>query len=174
MPSVPTRSGDIGDVLESLRRKEIITLQTDRFSSERGQYGFVQSVVRQVAYATLSRRDRTTRHLAAADHLAGLPDAGDDFAVVIAQHLLDAVEDGPSSEPDGATVVATGLHLLGAGRGQGTAGRAPRVSPNDLLEVALAHAEGDERPGEAAPLRSRGRGERRGQSPRRAPTPRPH
>src|SRR4029077_8447757 len=67
-------AGDVGDVLASLRRKEIVTLQTDRFSSERGQDGVVQSVVRQVAYAPLSRRDRTTRHLAAADHLAGLPD----------------------------------------------------------------------------------------------------
>ena len=79
-------------MLDSLRRKEIIALQTDRFSAERGQYRFVQSVVRQVAYATQSRRDRTARHLAAAEHLAALPDPSDDLAVVIAHHLLDAVE----------------------------------------------------------------------------------
>ena len=90
---------DLRNVLDSLRRKEIILVQTDRFSAERGQYGFVQSVVRQVAYATLSRRDRRARHLAAADHLAGLPDPSDDFAVVIAQHLLDAVEAGAPTIP---------------------------------------------------------------------------
>ena len=60
-------------VLAGLRRREILTVQTDRFTAERGQYRFVQSVVRQVAYATLSRRDRKTRHLAAADHLAASP-----------------------------------------------------------------------------------------------------
>ena len=51
-------------------------------------------MVRQVAYATQSRRDRKARHLAAAEHLAALPDPGDELAVVIAQHLLDAVDAG--------------------------------------------------------------------------------
>ena len=51
---------------DSLVRKEIIALTTDRFSAEVGQYRFVQAMVRQVAYGTQSRRDRKQRHLAAA------------------------------------------------------------------------------------------------------------
>ena len=36
---------------------------------ERGQYAFLQALLRQVALGTLSRRDRKARHLAAAEHL---------------------------------------------------------------------------------------------------------
>ena len=39
---------------------------TDPRSPERGQYRFVQSLIREVAYDTLARRDRRARHLAAA------------------------------------------------------------------------------------------------------------
>ena len=142
MPGSDQDAADIGDVLDSLRRKEIVTLQTDRFSAERGQYGFVQSVVRQVAYATLSRRDRTARHVAAADHLAGLPDAGDEFAVVIAQHLLDAVEGGSAGDPGGAALTARACTYW-----EKAAVRARRVGATGesqrLLEAAIAHTEGD-------------------------------
>jgi tetratricopeptide (TPR) repeat protein len=78
--------------LASLQRKEILTLRVDRFSAEAGQCGFVQGVVRQVAYSTQSKRDRKSRHLAASEYLQTLPGAGDDLALVIAQHLLDAVD----------------------------------------------------------------------------------
>jgi len=137
-----TNVGDIESVLESLRRKEIVMVQTDRLSPERGQYRFVQSVVRQVAYATQSRRDRTARHLAAADHLAGLPDPGDDFAVVIAQHLLDAVDGGASDVPERADLNARACAYL-----ERAALRARRVGATsdsqDLLELAIAHTEGE-------------------------------
>jgi predicted ATPase len=55
--------GELDQVLASLKRKEMLRVEQDPFSSERGQYRFVQSVVRQVAYGTQSRRDRKTRHL---------------------------------------------------------------------------------------------------------------
>jgi hypothetical protein len=131
---------DLQGVLESLRRKEIVTLQTDRFSAERGQYRFVQSVVRQVAHATQSRRDRTTRHLAAAEHLAGLADPGDDLAVVIAQHLLDAVDAATAEDPDSSALTARACSFL-----ERAAIRARRVgAPGEaqrLLEVAISHTE---------------------------------
>ena len=87
-------------VLNSLMRKEIVALQVDRFSAERGQYRFVQSVVRQVAYATQARRDRKARHLAAAAHLIALADRGDELAVLIAEHLLDAVDSSSAGDAD--------------------------------------------------------------------------
>ena len=134
---------DVLELLGSLRRKEIISLQTDRFSSELGQYRFVQSVVRQVAYATQSRRDRTTRHLAAADHLAELPDPSDDLAVVIARHLLDAIDAAPHEYPGGPALAARACTYL-----ERAAARARRVgAPGEaqrLLEVALDSAEGDD------------------------------
>ena len=131
---------DLQNVLDSLRRKEIILVQTDRFSAERGQYRFVQSVVRQVAYATLSRRDRVARHLAAAEHLAALPDPSDDLAVVIAQHLLDAVEAGAPNDPDHTTLTARACTYL-----ERAAVRARRVGATSeaerLLEAAILQAQ---------------------------------
>ena len=90
----------LDDLLASLIRKEIFAIQTDRFSAERGQYSFVQSVLHLVAYSGQARRDRKARHVAAASHLAAQADSGDDLAVLIATHLLDAVEAAPPSDPD--------------------------------------------------------------------------
>ena len=101
---------DLDSALESLQRKEIITVQRDRFSAERGQLRFLQAVVRQVAYATLSRRDRRSRHLAAAEHLTLLVERGHDLAAVVAQHLLDAVDASP--EADDAVLLARAVALL--------------------------------------------------------------
>jgi len=126
-------------LLASLVRREIVSVQTDRFSAERGQYRFVQSVVRQVAYGTQSRRDRKTRHLAAAEHLTNQPDPGDDLAVVIAQHLLDSVDAASSTDPDVAALTARAAAYLeraaARARGVGAPAEAQR-----LLESALARS----------------------------------
>jgi len=85
-------------ILASLFRKELLTLQTDPRSPERGQYGFLQALVQHVAYETLARRDRKARHLAAAGFLereAGLDP--DEIAEVIAAHYLDA----HAADPEG-------------------------------------------------------------------------
>ena len=134
---------EVQELLDSLRRKEIIGVQTDRFSAELGQYRFVQSVVRQVAYATQSRRDRTARHIAAAEHLAGLVDPNDDFAVVIARHLLDAIDAAPQEDRGSSALAARACTYL-----ERAAARARRVgAPGEaqrLLELALERAEGDD------------------------------
>jgi class 3 adenylate cyclase len=128
-------------LLESLRDKDLVSVQTDRFSAERGQYRFVQSVVRQVAYSTQSRRDRTTRHLAAAGHLAGQPDASDELAVVIAQHLLDAADAAPDQDRTALAGRASAYLERAAARARrvGAPGEAQR-----LLETALACAQSEE------------------------------
>src|SRR5687768_7799865 len=61
---------ELARVLASLVAKEVLEVDVDPRSPERGQYGFVQALVQRVAYETLSRRDRKTRHLAAAEYLA--------------------------------------------------------------------------------------------------------
>ncbi|HKX47762.1 MAG TPA: adenylate/guanylate cyclase domain-containing protein, partial [Gaiellaceae bacterium] len=78
-------------LLDDLVRKELLYLDNDPFSPERGQYGFLQALVQRVAYETLSRRDRKGKHLAAAAYLA--ENAGidpDEIAEVVAAHYLDA------------------------------------------------------------------------------------
>ena len=99
-------------VLASLLRKEIFSVQQDRFSSELGQLRFVQAVVRQVAYSTQSKRDRKVRHLAAANYLATQPDEGGDLSVVIAQHLLDAIDSSSMTDTDGAELARNAVVLL--------------------------------------------------------------
>src|SRR5205823_6204183 len=55
--------------LARLVRRELLSVQADPRSPERGQYGFVQDLLRHVAYETLARPDRKARHLLAAHHL---------------------------------------------------------------------------------------------------------
>ena len=56
-------------VLAELLRREVLEISADPLSPERGNYRFTQELLRQVAYDTLSRRDRKSRHLAVAAHL---------------------------------------------------------------------------------------------------------
>ena len=88
---------DLAPLLASLVRKEVLSLQADARSPEHGNYGFLQDLVRRVAYDTLSRHDRKSRHLAVADQLAGSP-AEEEVAEVIASHLLAAFEAVPDAE----------------------------------------------------------------------------
>src|SRR5438477_3106794 len=61
---------EIEPLLTALVRKEVLGVQADPRSPEHGQYGFLQDLVRHVAYETLSKRERRARHLAAAAHLS--------------------------------------------------------------------------------------------------------
>ena len=49
---------DLEPRLVSLVRRELLTREMDARSAERGQYAFVQALIREVAYNTLSRKDR--------------------------------------------------------------------------------------------------------------------
>ena len=62
-------SDALDPLLSSLLRKEILTVQADRHSPERGQYAFVGDLVRVVAYEMLSRKERKARHLDVAGYL---------------------------------------------------------------------------------------------------------
>jgi class 3 adenylate cyclase/tetratricopeptide (TPR) repeat protein len=78
----------IETALGALARRELVAVQTDPRSPERGQYAFVQDMVRTIARDTLGRRERKRLHLATADHLSRL--GSDELAEVIAAHRLDA------------------------------------------------------------------------------------
>ena len=87
---------DLEPILAALLRKEVLSVQADPLSPERGQYAFLQDIVKRVAYETISRRERKAKHLATADYLLTLPGSEEDEIVdVVAQHLVDALESAP-------------------------------------------------------------------------------
>ena len=107
--------------LAELVRREVLTVSADPLSPERGSYGFTQDMLRQVAYDTLSRRDRKARHLAVAAHLrAAFPRDGEEVAEVIARHYLDALEavpdDGDAGQLRGQAIAALMRAAERAGR----------------------------------------------------------
>ena len=90
--------------LADLVRREVLSVSADPLSPERGSYQFAQQMLRQVAYDTLSRRDRKTRHLVVAAHLrAAFAGDGEEVTGVIARHYLDALNSIPD-DPDVAEV----------------------------------------------------------------------
>jgi class 3 adenylate cyclase len=94
-----TPEDELAPVLTALVRKEVLSLQSDPRSPEHGQYGFLQDLVRHVAYETLSKRDRHSRHLAAAAYLESSTSDPDEIVEVLASHYLDAHTAAPDA-PD--------------------------------------------------------------------------
>ncbi len=89
---------ELEPLLNSLVRKEVLSLQADPRSPEHGQYGFLQDLVRHVAVETLSKRERRARHLAAAEHLQSTFPDDDEVVEVLASHYLDAYNAVPDAE----------------------------------------------------------------------------
>ncbi len=82
--------------LRALVRRELLTLETDSRRPEHGQYAFVQALIREVAYNSLAKKDRKSRHLAAARFFESL--GSDEIAGGLAGHYLAAY----ASAPEGA------------------------------------------------------------------------
>ncbi len=102
---------DLRPILTSLVRKEILwTTQMDPRSPTRGQYTFLQELVREVAYARVSKSDRKERHLAAALYLSRQP--GEDETVEeVASHYLQAYRVAPQAS-DAAEIKAQAVQML--------------------------------------------------------------
>ena len=95
---------ELEPMLATLVRKEILSLQTDPRSPERGQYGFLQALVQRVAYETLARKERKARHLRAAEYLeSGTGPDEDEIAEVHRCPYLEAYEAAPDA-PDAAEI----------------------------------------------------------------------
>ncbi len=116
-------SAELEPVLASLTRKEVLGVQADPRSPEHGQYGFLQDLLRRVAYETLSRSDRKAKHLAAAAYLEAA--WGEHEVVeVVAAHYLNAYEAAPDA-PDAAEIrVRAGEQLARAGERAASLGAA--------------------------------------------------
>jgi hypothetical protein len=136
--------------LAELVRREVLSVSADRLSPERGSYRFAQDMLRQVAYDTLSRRDRKARHLAVAAHLrAAFPGDGEEVAEVIARHYLDALQAVPG-DPDTAQIrgQAIGTLIRAAERAERTG--APAAAAASYAAAADLTAAGQPEAGQAA------------------------
>ncbi len=119
--------------LRTLVRREILSLDEQPRSPERGQYAFVQGPIREVAYETLAKRDRRTRHLAAARYFETL--GGDELAGVLASHYLDAYRATPDGPEADALAAQARVALRGAA--ERAAGLGSYDLALDYLEQAL-------------------------------------
>jgi predicted ATPase len=93
---------ELEPLLASLVKKEVLNLQADPVSPERGQYAFLQELVKRIAYDTLSKKDRKERHLAAARFIESSwgPDE-EEFVEIVASHYLEAWRAAPDAEDVG-------------------------------------------------------------------------
>ena len=69
---------------------DLLQVEVDPRSPERGQYTFVQALIREVAYSTLALRDRRDRHVAAARHFESIGD--EELAGAVAAHYSAAFQ----------------------------------------------------------------------------------
>ena len=122
----------IEPVLTGLVRKEVLSVVTDPRSPERGQFGFLQDLVRTVAYETLPKRERKAKHLAVASYFEHAGYLEDEIAEVLASHYLEAYAEVPDAEDAPEIKERARVTLVRAGE------RAASLAAN---EEALRHFE---------------------------------
>jgi len=131
---------EVEAVLSSLVRKEMLYLDSDPRSPERGQYGFLQALVQRVAYETLARQERRECHLASARYLterAGIDP--EEIAEVIAAHYLDAYQAEPAAADAAETKASARDWLRRAG--ERAAALAATEDAQRAFEAAVALAD---------------------------------
>ncbi len=121
--------GEISPVLDALIARQVLRLDQDPRSPERGQYVFLQSLLRTVAYGMLARRARKQRHLAAAAHLeSSWPGGLVEIAEVLASHYLEAIAADPDSSDAAALRNQARATLTAAGRAAAGLALGPEAS----------------------------------------------
>jgi tetratricopeptide (TPR) repeat protein len=103
---------ELRDRLDRLVSRELLSVEADPRSPERGQYMFVQALVREVAYQNLAKADRRQRHLAAARYFEGL--GSDELSGVLASHYLAAHQASRPGEEADALAAQARIALLAA------------------------------------------------------------
>jgi tetratricopeptide (TPR) repeat protein len=152
---------EVEPILSSLVRKEVVSLQADPRSPERGQYGFLQDLVRKVAYDTLSKKERKAKHLAAASFIEeSWTGEEDEIVEVVAAHYLSAYEAAPEAVDAGEIRDKARDHLVSAGeraRSLAAPVEAQRYFEQavGLADDPLVQAELHERAGIAAAIAAR-------------------
>jgi class 3 adenylate cyclase/tetratricopeptide (TPR) repeat protein len=127
--------------LRALVKRELLVLDLDPRSPERGQYGFVQALIREVAYGTLAKRDRKSRHLAAARFFEAL--GSEELAGALAGHYLAAHANAPEG-PEADALAGQARIALRAAATRAAALGSPEQAVTFLeqaLTVAAEHFE---------------------------------
>jgi len=136
--------------LAELVHREVLSVSADPLSPERGSYRFSQGMLRQVAYDTLSRRDRKTRHLMVAAHLrAAFAGDGEEVTEVIARHYLDALNALPG-DPDAAEIRGQAVTALIRAAERAKRTGAPAQAAASYASAAELTARGPADAGDAA------------------------
>jgi class 3 adenylate cyclase/tetratricopeptide (TPR) repeat protein len=99
--------------LRDLVRKEFLRFDSDPRSPERGQYGFVQGVIGEVAVNMMGRRDRSAKHLVAANYYASFDD--EELTAVVAAHFNAAFRAAPDGTDTGEMAAKASEWLEKAG-----------------------------------------------------------
>ena len=131
---------EIDSLLASLVRKEVLGVQADPRSPEHGQYGFLQDLVRHVAYETLSKRERRIRHLAAAEYLIAAFADDDEVVEVVASHYISAFAAAPDADDAAETREKAQLMLARAGDRAASVGAAAEARRYFEQSAALVDA----------------------------------
>ncbi len=147
-------------LLDSLLRKEMLGVQADPRSPEHGQYSFLQDLVRHVAYETLSRQERRSRHLAAAAHLESAFADDEEIVEVLASHYLEAYRSAPEAADAGEIKVKAREMLARAGERAASLAAAREAQryfeqAAELADDALTRADLQDRAGRMAWRRGR-------------------
>ena len=152
---------ELEPLLGGLLGKEIISVQADPRSPERGQYAFLQDIVKRVAYETISRRERKAKHLAVAEFLASAWSVEEDEIIeVVAAHYLDAYHAAPD-DPDAGALRSKAFEMLvraaerAASLGANAEAQRAFERAGELSDDALAQAELHERAGVMASIGGR-------------------
>jgi predicted ATPase/class 3 adenylate cyclase len=147
---------ELEPLLASLVAKEVLLVQADPRSPERGQYGFLQDIVRTVAYETLSKKDRKDKHLQVAAYLErAWGEEEEEIVEVVASHLVEAYRLAPDAD-DAAHIGDRARRMLirAAERSASLAAAAEAQSyfqqAAELTSSALERAELVERTGQMA------------------------
>jgi tetratricopeptide (TPR) repeat protein len=126
----------------------VLSIQADPRSPERGQYGFMQDLLKRVAYETLPRRERKARHLAVATYLLeSWGEAEHEVVEVVASHYVDAFDADPTAA-DSSTIKANARDML-ARAGERAASLAASEEAQRYFEQAAGLAA---EPADRAPL----------------------
>jgi hypothetical protein len=89
------------ELLRELIRNELLEFEADEGSPERGQYRFIQSVIREVAYSRLAKSDRRDRHVLVAEFYEARGDV--ETFPIVASHYVDAYAADPTDVLAAAT-----------------------------------------------------------------------
>jgi tetratricopeptide (TPR) repeat protein len=128
--------------LHELIRREFLLLEADPRSPERGQYAFTQSLIREVAYGTLSRADRRARHLTVAHHFEATGD--EELAGIVAAHYVEAL-DATSSGPDADALAARARDWLRQASDRAVSLGSPEQALAFTEQALMLTVNGDER-----------------------------